>query len=136
MKNTLMTTAAFVAFAFAATPAFADYTIYEDTRYPSVLYVEIEGGAAPQATVINAPSGGGVSPFAPGASGNLEISTGDDPVAPSAAAETNGQQGADDQSDNAGDRVAEIGENIAEDPAKALEDDQIEDQLFDDAGLR
>lgn len=55
MKNSVRVLAAATALSVIAVPALAGYTIYEDDALPSVLFVEFDGPANPEATVISAP---------------------------------------------------------------------------------
>ncbi|MEL6436994.1 MAG: hypothetical protein AAFP99_09380 [Pseudomonadota bacterium] len=57
MKKTAVLTT--LALAFGASTASADYVIYKDEAYPSVLFVEIEGGETVEPTVISAPAAPG-----------------------------------------------------------------------------
>ncbi|MEL6201859.1 MAG: hypothetical protein AAFR39_05815 [Pseudomonadota bacterium] len=49
----------------SASTALAGYTIYKDDAFPSVMFVEIEGGPAEQPTVISAPASVSADPALP-----------------------------------------------------------------------
>ncbi|MEO1701167.1 MAG: hypothetical protein AAFR71_03870 [Pseudomonadota bacterium] len=63
MTKTTLFTAAIIA--MSATTAFAGYTIYQDDAFPSVMFVEIEGGPVEEPTVISAPSSVSADPALP-----------------------------------------------------------------------
>ncbi|MEM1378076.1 MAG: hypothetical protein AAGG69_11890 [Pseudomonadota bacterium] len=70
MKKTAILATAFAA--LSASAAMAGYEIYQDDAYPSVMFVEIEGGSSADATVISAPTSVAADPALPTVSGGNE----------------------------------------------------------------
>ena len=119
--------------AAAIVPAFADYSILEDSTLPSVLFIEFEGEAA-EPSVIEAPapsvtSGGSHS------SSSTSSNSGNDPqvVKPSEKAASNKGRSVEDR---VNEKIAELEAGSPESVEEILIDNEIENRVLEGVDLK
>lgn len=116
----------------ALTPAFADYSILEDSTLPSVVFIEFEGEAA-EPTIIEAPgpsvtSGGSSSSSSSSGGGNNP-----QVVKPDEKAESAPRRSVEDR---VNEKIAELEAGSPESVEDILIDNEIENRVLEGADLR
>ncbi|MEN0000700.1 MAG: hypothetical protein AAF940_07440 [Pseudomonadota bacterium] len=130
-KTTLL---AATVLAFSASTAFAGYTIYQDDAFPSVMFVEIEGGPVEEPTVISAPANVSVNPIqslsggeednAPSAVNRVDD---DDEASGSATAGTQAAQSSEPTFEERVERNVQLGDNTESAVQRVIREDQLDD---------
>ena len=117
----------------AIAPASADYSILEDSTLPSVLFIEFEGEAAAEPSIIEAPvpsvtSGGSSSSSSSSGSGN-------DPqlIKPDQKAASNKGRSVEDR---VNEKIAELEAGSPESVEEILIDNKIENRVLEEIDLR
>lgn len=116
----------------AVVPAFADYSILEDSSLPSVIFIEFEGEAA-EPTVIPAPASG-VTQGGGSRSSSSSSSGSNDPqvIKPDEAASNKGKS----VEDRVNEKIAELEAGSPESVEEILIDNEIENRVLEGADLR
>ncbi|MEM9573834.1 MAG: hypothetical protein AAF870_01250 [Pseudomonadota bacterium] len=114
----------------AVVPAFADYSILEDSSLPSVVFIEFEGEAA-EPTVIPAPASG----VTQGGRSSSSSSSGNSPqvIKPDEKAESNKGKSVEDR---VNEKIAELEAGSPESVEEILIDNEIENRVLEGANLR
>ncbi len=115
----------------AMAPAFADYSILEDSTLPSVVFIEFEGEAAEPA-IIEAPA---PSVTSGGSSSSSSQGGGNDPqvVKPEEKAASTPRRSVEDR---VNEKIAELEANSPESVEDILIDKEIEDRVLEGVDLR
>ncbi|MEM8540377.1 MAG: hypothetical protein AAGF25_05410, partial [Pseudomonadota bacterium] len=117
----------------AVVPAFADYSILEDSSLPSVVFIEFEGEAA-EPTVIPAPASG-VTQGGGSSSSSSSSGGGNSPqvIKPDEKAESNKGKSVEDR---VNEKIAELEAGSPESVEEILIDNEIENRVLEGANLR